>query len=153
MSDLDPALIGKVFTAAPVTVTAEMIIDFCAAIGEADPRGVDQGAAKTGGGRSAVIAPLSVSGSFRAAEDIFDHLPKNERRLLASMELEFVEPIRAGDTITIASAVLETYEKTGRTGVLSFTVIRSTLTNQHGVVVTRIDHRFTSRKGVSPLPA
>jgi acyl dehydratase len=63
------------------------------------------------------------------------------------MELEFVAPIGAGDRITIASEVAEIYEKTGRSGALTFKVIRSTLTNQDGVIVTRIDHRFTARKG------
>jgi hypothetical protein len=42
--------------------------------------------------------------------------------------------------------VKETYEKTGRTGTMMFTVIRSTLTNQNGGVVARIDYRMMSRK-------
>jgi hypothetical protein len=46
----------------------------------------------------------------------------------------------------ISSEVAEVYEKTGRSGALSFTVIRSMLRNQKGEIVTRIDHRFTSRK-------
>lgn len=136
MVENEPDFVGKVFEAKrPVHVTAEMILDFCSAIGVTHT--VLDGA---------VVAPLSISGSFRAAEDIFDHLPPNERRLLGSMELDFVEPIRAGDTITISSSVTEIYEKTGRSGKLTFTVIRSTLRNQHGAIVTRIDHRFTSRK-------
>jgi hypothetical protein len=143
MAELDPALIGKVFAASePVLVTAAMIVEFCAAIGvpvERDPGNGD-------GADGAVIAPLSISGSFRAAEDIFDHLPRNERRLLASMELEFVAPIKSGDEIRISSAVAEVYEKTGRSGGLVFTVIRSVLKNQRDEIVTRIDHRFTSRK-------
>lgn len=137
MAELDPALIGKVFDAsAPVRVSAAMIEQFCSAIGvpvERDTTGT-------------AIAPLSISGSFRAAEDIFDHLPHNERRLLGSMELDFVIPIKAGDAIRISSQVAEVYEKTGRSGGLIFTVIRSVLTNQHGAIVTRIDHRFTHRK-------
>jgi acyl dehydratase len=146
MADYEPDLIGKVFEAsAPVQVSAEMIRDFCAAIGDSHTTGPDPDSAYDGG-EGAIVAPLSISGSFRAAEDIFDHLPKSERRLLASMELEFVAPICAGDTITISSAVTEIYEKTGRSGKLKFTVIRSTLRNQHGAIVTRIDHRFTSRK-------
>ncbi len=141
MAELDPALIGKVFNAsAPVRVTAEMIVEFCAAIGMPVERDSSNGA------DAPVIAPLSISGSFRAAEDIFDHLPPNERRLLASMELEFVAPIKSGDEIRISSHVAEVYEKTGRSGGLVFTVIRSVLKNQRGEIVTRIDHRFTSRK-------
>ncbi len=133
--------IGKVFEAREaVHVTAEMILAFCEAIGL-------DGANRNSDGL--VVAPFSISGSFRAAEEIFDHLPKNERRLLASMELQFIESIVAGDTITISSEVAEVYEKTGRSGVLSFTVIRSMLRNQKGEIVTRIDHRFTSRKEAS----
>ena len=93
-------LIGKVYvTESPVEVTAEMIIAFCAAIGETHPLYVDAAAAQAGPyGR--IVAPLSISGSFRAAEDILDLLPRNERRLLGSMELEFLAPIGAGDRIT-----------------------------------------------------
>ncbi|HLW70474.1 MAG TPA: MaoC family dehydratase N-terminal domain-containing protein [Candidatus Binataceae bacterium] len=146
MADFASELIGKVFAAsAPVRVTAEMIADFCAAVGETNPLHLDAEFARRGP-YGVIVAPLSVSGSFRAAEDIFDHLPPSERRLLASMELEFLAPIRAEDTITISSAVTEIYEKTGRSGVMVFTVIRSTLTNQDGAIVTRLDHRFTSRK-------
>ena len=144
MAELDPALIGKVFEAsAPVKVTAAMIVEFCNAIGVPVERDLPDGDSKEG----MVVAPLSISGSFRAAEDIFDHLPPNERRLLASMELEFVAPIKAGDEIRISSQVAEVYEKTGRSGGLVFTVIRSVLKNQRDAIVTRIDHRFTSRKG------
>ncbi|MGH7839639.1 MAG: MaoC family dehydratase, partial [Candidatus Binataceae bacterium] len=146
MADYPSDLIGKEFAAsAPVQVTAEMIAEFCAAIGETNPIYLDAEAARQGP-FGVIVAPLSVSGSFRAAEDIFDHLPPAERRLLASMELAFVAPIRAGDTITISSAVAEIYEKTGRSGVMVFTVIRSILRNQDGEIVTRLDHRFTSRK-------
>ncbi len=138
MAESNRIPIGKVFEAREaVLVTAEMIRAFCEAIGL-------DGAIRNSEGL--LVAPFSISGSFRAAEEIFDHLPKNERRLLASMELEFIEPIVASDTITISSEVAEVYEKTGRSGVLAFTVIRSTLKNQRGAIVTRIDHRFTSRK-------
>lgn len=138
MAENNEIPIGNVFEAREaVHVTAEMIIAFCEAIGlESATREAD----------GAIVAPYSISGSFRAAEEIFDHLPKNERRLLASMELEFIEPIVAGDTIRISSEVAEVYEKTGRSGTLSFTVIRSLLKNQRGAIVTRLNHRFTSRK-------
>jgi len=142
--------IGKVYvTESPVEVTAEMIAAFCAAIGETNPLYVDAAAAQVGP-HGRLIAPLSISGSFRAAENILNLLPRNERRLLGSMELEFIAPIGAGDRITVASEIAEIYQKTGRSGRLTFTVIRSTLTNQNGVIVTRIDHRFTTRQ--APLP-
>jgi hypothetical protein len=139
MNDIERNLIGRSFEASnPVEVTAEMILGFCASVGIEPERNNEQPAE--------IVAPLSISGSFRAAEDIFDNLPPFERRLLASMELEFLAPIKAGDIITITSQVAEIYEQTGRSGPLTFTVIRSILKNQHGEIVTRLDHRFSSRK-------
>ncbi len=137
MAELDSALIGKVFeSSTPVRISAEMIEGFCKSIGTPVERDTD----------GTIIAPLSISGSIRAAEDIFDYLPQNQRRLLGSMELAFVKRIRAGDELSVSSQVAEVYEKTGRSGGLVFTVIRTELKNQHGEVVTRIDHRFTHRK-------
>jgi N-terminal half of MaoC dehydratase len=56
------------------------------------------------------------------------------------MDVEFVAPIRAGDSLTISSRIEEFYEKTGRSGPLTFVVIRSTYRNQHGEVDRRL-HR------------
>jgi acyl dehydratase len=142
--------IGKVHvTENPVEVTAEMIVAFCAAIGETNPLYVDVAAAQAGP-HGRLVAPLAISGSFRAAENILDLLPRNERRLLGSMELDFLAPIGAGDRITVASEIAEIYQKTGRSGRLTFVVIHSTLTNQDGVIVTRVDHRFTTRQAALP---
>src|SRR5260370_36239163 len=124
MAELDPALIGKVFEAsAPVRVTAAMIIEFCAAIGVP----VERDSANGAGADGAVIAPLSISGSFRAAEGIFDHLPPNGRRLLPSMELEVITPIKSGAEIRISSHDAEVYAKTGRSCSLVFTGLRCML--------------------------
>ncbi|HVN88973.1 MAG TPA: MaoC family dehydratase N-terminal domain-containing protein [Candidatus Binataceae bacterium] len=140
MAELDSELIGKVFeSSTPVTISGAMIEGFCKSIGVPVEHDTD----------GTIIAPLSISGSIRAAEDIFDYLPQNQRRLLGSMELDFVKRIRAGDQLHVSSQVAEVYEKTGRSGGLIFTVIRTVLTNQSGEVVTRIDHRFTHRKAVA----
>jgi acyl dehydratase len=42
--------------------------------------------------------------------------------------------------------VKEIYEKTGRTGAMIFIAIRSTLINQRGEVVARVDHRMMNRR-------
>jgi hypothetical protein len=47
----------------------------------------------------------------------------------------------------VSSVVKEIYEKTGRTGTMVFAVVRSTLINQKGEVVARIDHRMMNRLG------
>ncbi len=141
MVDFDRSLLGRVFqTTSPVQITAEMIASFCAMMGETNPIYIDPLAPQ-----AAPIAPPAFVATFRALEDIFDHLPQHVPRLAAGMDVEFVEPIRAGDAISISSRLAETYTKTGRSGVMTFFVIRSMLTNQRGGVVARIDHRFTYR--------
>lgn len=142
--EFDQTWIGREFVAdAPVEVTAEMIANFRFAIGETPSAG---GAADSpANGRNDVIAPPAFAGVFRLAELTFEKLPQGSRRLAAGMEIDFIAEIRAGDRITMASRIGEIYEKTGRTGAMVFMVISSTLTNQHGVVVARIEHRFMHR--------
>lgn len=145
MIDFDQSLIGREFEAeSPVEVTAEMIANFCYAIGETGPRRndpTDPGNLSQNG----LVAPPAFAGIFRLAELTFEKLPNGSRRLAAGMEVDFVAPIRAGDRITMASRIIEVYEKTGRTGAMVFMVIGSTLRNQNGDVVARIDHRFMHR--------
>src|SRR5215469_11215958 len=142
MVDFDRSLLGRLFkTASPVEITAEMIASFCAMMGETNS--VYTNSLQTG--EESSIAPPAFVATFRALEDIFDYLPKHVPRLAAGMDVEFVESIRAGDAISISSTLAETYPKTGRSGMMTFFVIRSTLTNQRGGIVARIDPRFTYR--------
>jgi hypothetical protein len=138
MIDFDRSLLGREFeTTKPVEISAEMILRFRRLMGETNAVcEIEQ---------NPPIAPPGFVASFRALEDIFEYLPKHVPRLAAGMDVEFVEPIEAGDAITIRSKLAETYTKTGRSGMMTFFVIRSILTNQRGGTVARIDHRFTYR--------
>jgi len=142
MVDFDRSLLGRPFeTARPVEITAEMIASFCTMMGETNALYTNLPDTE----RNVPIAPAAFVASFRALEDIFEYLPKHVPRLAAGMDVEFVQPIKAGDTISISSKLAETYTKTGRSGMMTFFVIRSILTDQHGRIVARIDHRFTYR--------
>ncbi|MBV8361860.1 MAG: MaoC family dehydratase N-terminal domain-containing protein [Deltaproteobacteria bacterium] len=142
MVDFDRSLLGRTFkTASPVEITADMIASFCAMMEETNSIYTKSLQGEAGSS----IAPPAFVATFRALEDIFDYLPKHVPRLAAGMDVEFVESIRAGDAISISSELAESYTKTGRSGMMTFFVIRSTLTNQRGDVVARIDHRFTYR--------
>jgi acyl dehydratase len=144
--DYDPAIIGKVFeTTEPVPVTREHIRQFCETIGESNPLYTDDEAAKNGPYRG-VVAPPSFAVTFRNGRHFFEHIPRFGRRGFdAGKDVEFVNPIRPGDNISLSSSVKEIYEKTGRTGSMVFVIIRSTLRNQDGDVVAHIDHRFMNR--------
>jgi 3-hydroxybutyryl-CoA dehydratase len=145
MTDYASMRDGRTFESAnPVQVTRELIVDFCAAIGETNPLYTDPEAAKAGP-HGGLVAPPSLAAIFGDGENIFQNFPEFERRRLAAgMDVEFVTPIRAGDSITTVSQVKEIYEKTGRSGAMVFVVISSTLRKQNGEVAARVEHRFTS---------
>jgi len=142
----DPALIGRVFeTTDPVPVSAEMIKKFTDAIGETNPLHTDPAAAAKGpyGG---MTAPPSFAVTFRNGQHFFQHVPRfGKQGFDAGKDVEFVAPIRPGDSITLSSHVKEIYEKTGRTGSMVFVIVRTTLKNQKGEVVAHVDHRFMNR--------
>jgi acyl dehydratase len=144
--DYDPAIIGRVFeTTDSLLVTAEMVANFCNAIGESNPIHTDTEAAKNApyGG---LTAPPSFAVTFRNGQHFFQHVPRyGKQGFDAGKDVEFVAPIRPGDAITLSSHVKEIYEKTGRTGSMVFVIVRTTLTNQKNEIVAHVDHRFMSR--------
>ena len=144
--DYDPALIGRVFEVTdPVSVSAEAIGKYCAAIGETNPLYTEEAAAKQGPYRT-IVAPPSFAVTFRNGRHFFTHVPRfGSAGFDAGKDVEFAAPIRAGDQITLSSHVKEIYEKTGRSGSMVFVVVRSTVQNQNGEVVAHIDHRFMNR--------
>jgi acyl dehydratase len=146
MVDYDPGLIGRVFEVTdPVPVTAQMVTEFCSAIGESGALYTDPETARQGP-YGDVVAPPSFAVTFRNGRQFFEHIPRFGRQGFdAGKDVEFVAPIRPGDTITLSSRVKEIYEKTGRTGSMVFVIVRSTLKNQSGEVVAHVDHRFMSR--------
>ena len=145
MSNYDSIIDGRVFESEPpVRVTREMILAFCEAVGEKNLRyqgDRDENSADSAG----IEAPLSFAAIFGDGENIFSQYPAlNTRRLLAGIDLEFISPIRAGDSITTVSRIKEVYEKTGRSGPMVFIVISSILRKQNGEIAARLDYRYTN---------
>jgi acyl dehydratase len=146
MKHNEPKLVGRTFDArAPFIVTAEKIASFCEAVGDYNPLYLDREAAKAGP-YGEIVAPPAFVASFHYADNVFDQLPRYGRGgLMGGIDFELEAPIRVGDSIRVSSEVKEIYEKTGRTGTMIFVVIRSTLVNQKGEVVARVDHRMMNR--------
>ncbi len=147
MNDNESKLIGRRYDGGPAfVVTAERIAAFCDAVGDRNPLYLDPVAAEAGP-YGAIIAPPAFVASFRYADNVFDRIPAFSRGgLMGGIDFELEAPIRAGDAIRVSSEVKEMYEKTGRTGSMIFVVVRSTLTNQRGEVVARVDHRMMNRR-------
>ena len=145
MTDYGSILDGRTFESAnPVHVTSDFLANFCAAVGETNPLYTDSEAAKMGP-HGGLVAPPSLAAIFGDGENIFQHYPEfDTRRLLAGIDVEFLTPIRAGDSITTISRIKEIYEKTGRSGPMVFVVISSTLRKQNGEIAARVEHRFTN---------
>lgn len=74
--------------------------------------------------------------------DMVHELP---RHLYGGIELEFLKPMRLGDTITARSRLVNLYEKEGKEGKLLFMVIEATYTSQHGELLVRGTHTFICR--------
>lgn len=137
---IDPALIGREFDCVTFPpVTAAQIRAYAAAYGDLDPRwsapDVD------------LFAPPTFVLSLRPDGGLPMHLPARTRHttLDASKDMELGAPIRPGDRLTVASTLRDVYEKTGRSGRMTFMVLRTTVVNQRDEMVAVIDQRLMVR--------
>ncbi|MFN8626567.1 MAG: MaoC family dehydratase N-terminal domain-containing protein [Candidatus Binatia bacterium] len=133
---IDRALLGQEFDRVVLgPVTAEEIIEFAAATEEI---AVPASAAD-------LVAPPTFV--IRARGDLFKP-PKLGRIQLgfdAGKDIEFGVPIRPGDVLTSVATVRDIYEKTGRSGSMSFMVLRTVVTNQRDELVAVVDQRMMYR--------
>ena len=138
---IDRTLVGQEFdhTVLPA-VTAAQIRAYAAACGETNPRW-------TGGTDADLVAPPTFALSLRGRHFMPKHLPPEIGRngFDAGKDIEIGAPIRVGDTLTASSTVHDVYEKTGRTGTMTFIVFRTTVTNQRGERVAVVDQKMMFR--------
>jgi len=57
------------------------------------------------------------------------------RRMWAGGQVEFVDPLRVGDTVTRSSRIADVTMKSGGTGTLCFVVVEHTITTQRGLAI------------------
>ncbi len=149
--DIDRSLIGKEYDSATYgPVTAAELVAYARSLGESDPIYLDESAAATGPYGGLVAHPSFVV-RLRGEKLAPGEVVRQMRRLGfdAGKDIEFGEPIRPGDRITISSSIHDIYEKTGRSGPMYFIVFRTALTNQRGEMVATVDSRMM-QKGDAP---
>jgi len=153
------AMIGK--QAAPQTceVTRTAIRRFARAIGDASPLYVDEDYARKTQWKGIVAPP-----TFFFTLGYYDDAPGTQlredgrpvgteldvplpvsRTVGGASAVEFGEPIRPGDTITSTRRVADVYCKEGKSGLLYFTIVETTYTNQNGEFVARERASFIER--------
>lgn len=147
------AWIGKKGQPRTFQVTARDILRFTVAIGDKNPLWRDEPFARSTPHGGIVAPPFFIAAIPVEEEDLED---LNEAGLGKSMglrmevpvpgfpgamatgrEIDFFEPIRPGDTITVQEELADVYEKQGRRGPLVFIYSVRNYTNQRGQLVAR----------------
>ena len=138
--EFDKSLIGVDVPIGTHQVTQEEIVAYARALGETNPLYLDEEAAKAGP-YGAIIAPpgFYTSMRFRRGPDPKVRFGNTNLGYMAGQQIEYFEPIRAGDTISARAQVTNVYAKTGRTGRLVFVVHRTTYSNQRGLTVIVVE--------------
>ena len=124
MEQLQPGM-AEEFT---VTVTEEMMAQFCAMSGDVSPIHMDAEYAAGRGYPGRVVYGMLGTAFFSTLAGVY--LP-GEHCLLHSVETKFAKPVFIGDTLTVRGEVTEVNPVFGEI------TIRASLTNQDGKKVTR----------------
>jgi hypothetical protein len=134
--DMDRSAVGTEFDRTVLDpVTEEEIRDYASFTGE--PVVED---------KAGLLAPPSFVLRMRGKRFMPRNLPDLGRSGFdAGTDMELGVPVRVGDVLTTISTVHDLYEKTGRSGRMSFLVLRSVITNQRGEQVAVIDQRMMFR--------
>ena len=134
--ELDRSVIGREFDHTVLQpITAEEILEHIAITGETEPPTSNED----------LVAPPTFVAHIRGQRFMPLSLASIRSGFDAGKDIEFGVPIRPGDVLTSASTVHDIYEKTGRSGTMSFAVLRTVVTNQRGEQVAVIDQRMMFR--------
>jgi len=125
---------------------------FMQGVGDPNPLWSDEAHAKQHGPFEAWVAPPTfyivmdpVENKELKLQDFLEDLPyKRTMQANAFNEVEYFQPIKAGDVITVTTRYSEVIEKEGRVGHLVFPVRENVYRNQRGELVakSRCSHVF-----------
>lgn len=111
-----------------VTVTPEMMEDFCRITGDVSTLHCDEDFAKKRGHKGRVVYGMLCASFFSTLAGVY--LP-GETCLLHSVESRFAKPVYIGDVLTITGTVQD------KNDTFNQITIKAVITNQDGVKVTR----------------
>ena len=144
--EYDRSLHGREHTAGPFEVTAAMIRQVNASLGESNPAFTSESAAKERGFRGLVAPPTLCSIFVRevALPDVGVKFGRTQMH--AGQRVQPIAPVYAGDQLTASSHLKDVYAKTGRSGTMVFVVWETTFRNQDGDVVAEVQESFARRE-------
>lgn len=144
--EYDKSVVGVDEELGSLTLTPQLIADYCVAVAETNPLYTDESAAKAGpfGG---LTAPPGMLPSLTFGQATLNAKVKfGNTAMFAGARLETFAPVRPGDTITAKGQVKEVFAKTGRSGTMLFLVHRTSYINQDGVEVAASERSTVYRE-------
>ncbi len=146
---IDRKYIGHSYPPLVVDVEKGQLTFFAKATGEMNPVYTDVSAAQAAGYRELPAPPTFAFSLNLVKPDPFAQYIEMGidlgKVLHAEQSFEYLEPICAGDTITLQDKVTDIFEKKG--GALEFLVTETTATNQHGASVVKMVSTTVVRNG------
>jgi acyl dehydratase len=137
----DRQFVGKVFSRFEQHVTRQMLLDYAHLLGVTTPIYVDQEAAQAQGYRDLMAVPTFIT--WRSGIPIVPaEMGFTGAGINAGYACTFYHAVYPGDTLIYSTALVDMYEKTGRTGTMRFVVRETTVTNQAGITVALVRNAF-----------
>ena len=127
-------LIGKEVGRRVTEIEKGAIRKFAQAIDDPNPLWQEEAYAKDSKWGSIIAPPTFISYCKTDMPEINFPL---KRMLHGEDEIEYYNPIRAGDTISSVCKVVDIYEKQGKKGPMIFTVLETSHTNQKAELVAK----------------
>jgi acyl dehydratase len=144
---LDRTLIGRESEPTVVEVEKGAIRRFADALGDANPRALDEAAARAAG-FTGLVAPPTFAVMLGWSERFRHSLDLGTRAVLhGEQAFEFARPIVAGDRLTVRSKVVDVQERVGASGPVDVLVVEDEGRDEKGAPVFKARATFIIRRG------
>jgi acyl dehydratase len=129
--------VGFVFDTATFTADEAKMVAWAQACGETEPRFTDPT-------DSDFQAHPTFTAHFVSRRILPEDFPKigGPRGIDGGKAVEVHQPIRPGDELKASATIADIYEKTGRSGTMTFIVQRMSFTNQRDEPVATVDWKM-----------
>lgn len=136
--------IGREAPRKPLVIEPSRVQDFLDAIGESNPPfRLDSSPARF----TAPIVPPTFLSVVRPGADPELAVPRFGTPLNAGNEYRWLKPVHAGESLYRQNRIVDVYQRTGRTGALTFFVYEITVTRENGEVVATARSTSVQREG------
>jgi hypothetical protein len=143
VDELRAKFAGHVFDTAEFEVRESEALDFARACGETDPRFVDPA-------HPDFQAPPTLTAKFASRRAMPEGFPRDSLRNAfdAGKCVTAHAPVRVGQKLVAESRIAEVYQKTGRSGTMTFIVHRMEFRDAAGRLVSTVDWRLVRREAM-----